>query len=157
MDDQVFHPPLDEGMLNDLDTVIQIIQLDPDYLPMSPYRGETYVFLEKFADLLTIKEDEEVEELGKWGRLEKESNNLFKMLTDFSGKLNEKDNTETMAYFRTATSLLDKIVGIQERAANLKQISMFHDTVLSIMDDVLEPGQRTAVMERLRTSITPGD
>jgi hypothetical protein len=99
--------------------------------------------------------EEDLEDDSKWGRLEKESNKLFTMLTEFSNKLDSRDNTETMAYFRTATSLLDKIVGIQERTANLKQISRFHDTVLIVLEDVLDASQRTQVMEQLKKSINP--
>lgn len=150
-----FHPPLPEGATWALDIILRNLEQDPDYLLDSPYTQEELDVLERFAGRAEAVEEDEAPAEGKWARLEHESNKLFKMLTDFSSKLDSKDNAETMAYFRTATSLLDKIVGIQERAANLKQINLFHETVLTVMEDVLDAGQRTEVMSRLKTAIKP--
>jgi len=152
-----YYPPLPEGAAFALDIILQNIESDPEYLLDAPYSGDELVVLDKLVTQVAAAASEEDEPLegGKWARLERESNDLFKLLTDFSKKLDAKDNTETMAYFRTATALLDKIVGIQERTANLKQISRFHDTVLSIMEDEMDATQRTKVMERLQEALEP--
>lgn len=149
-----FHPPLPDRATWALDIILRNLEQDPDYLLDSPYTQEEIDVLERFAGRAVAVEEEAPAE-GKWARLEHESNKLFKSLTGFSANLNERDNAEQMAYFRTATSLLDKIVGIQERAANLKQINLFHDTVLTVMEDVLDAGQRTEVMDRLKKAINP--
>ena len=152
----VFYPPLPDRAAWAMDIILRNLEQDPDYLIDSPYTEEEVLVFERFSTR-GIEVEEEIEEASdsKWTRLERESNKLFKSLTDFEGKLDTKDNAEQMAYFRTATSLLDKIVGIQERTANLKQISMFHDTVLRIMEDILDPGQRTNVMAQLKKAMTP--
>lgn len=156
-----FYPPLPDRAVWAVDIILQNMAQDPDYLIDSPYTHEEITTLERLAgNVSTLAEEaEEIEEVGdgKWARLERESDKLFKALTGFSAKLDAKDNAETMAYFRTATSLLDKIVGIQERTANLKQISMFHDTVLRVMEDVLDAGQRTEVMTQLKKAINPNE
>jgi hypothetical protein len=70
------------------------------------------------------------------------------------GKTNAKsDQTERMAYFRTATSLLERLVTARERALGIKQIRDFQDTVLNIMEEVCTPDQRTDVMDRLRRAL----
>lgn len=154
-----FPPALPPGTAKKLAVILQCMEADPDFLELCPYPADDVEVLRQFTGAAAAGEDfveEDIpEETNKWGRLERESNKLFKMLTDFSSKLDSKDNAETMAYFRTATSLLDKIVGIQERAANLKQINLFHETVLTVMEDVLDAGQRTEVMSRLKASIKP--
>lgn len=150
-----YPPDLPDGAAFCLDLILQRMAEEPDFLDHAPYPQEDKDVLAKLESRIEQIEEEDLDEDSKWGRLEKESNKLFKMLTDFSDKLNDKDNTETMAYFRTATSLLDKIVGIQERTANLKQISLFHDTVLAVVEDVLDAGQRTQVMEQLKKAINP--
>ena len=153
-----FPPALPPGAAEKLEVILQCMDADPDFLELCPYPAEDIAVLRRFeapAAAAVEEEEDAPEETNKWGRLERESNKLFKMLTDFSSKLDSKDNAETMAYFRTATSLLDKIVGIQERAANLKQINLFHETVLTVMEDVLDAGQRTEVMSRLKASIKP--
>lgn len=157
MDEDEFPPALPPGTAKMLAVILQCMDADPEFLELCPYPADDIDVLRRFDSATGVVADEEdvPEETNKWGRLERESNKLFKMLTDFSSKLDSKDNAETMAYFRTATSLLDKIVGIQERAANLKQINLFHETVLTVMEDVLDAGQRTEVMSRLKASIKP--
>lgn len=157
-----FYPPLPERAAWAVDIILQNMAQDPEYLAYSPYSREELAILERLTGGAAARRAADADEIevvgeGKWARLESESNKLFKSLTEFSSKLNERDNAEQMAYFRTATSLLDKIVNIQERAANLKQISMFHDTVLRVMEDVLDAGQRTEVMTQLKKAITPND
>jgi hypothetical protein len=151
-----YPPELPPGAAFNLDPIIQRMVEDPTFLSHCPYSEEDKAVLRKLES--QIEQIEEEAELGpddKWSRLEKESNALFKSLTEMGTTLTSRDNTEQMAYFRTATSLLDKIVGIQERTANLKQISRFHDTVLMVMEDVLDAGQRTKVLDQLRKSINP--
>ncbi len=63
------------------------------------------------------------------------------------------DSSESMSYFRTATSLLEKLLGYQERALGIKAISEFHATVTEIMESVLTEDQRNTVMERMKNAI----
>jgi hypothetical protein len=146
-----FPPQLPAGSAFALSLILQRLEEDPEFLDFAPYPAED---LEVLAAFRPSSEDEEVVTgEGKWSRLERESNNLFKLLTDFSKTLNNKDSSETMAYFRTATSLMEKIISLQERTANLKQVSKFHDAVLLIMEDVMSPDQRTQVMDRLKSAM----
>lgn len=116
----------------------------------APYSMETKLALLK----LLAPVDEVVETpRDKWEKLERETQRLYDELKDSKDNLSIEDHAERMSYFRTATSLLDKLVGLQERAVGLKAIGQFHQTVLDIMEDVLDPGQRTEVMERLQKVI----
>ena len=151
-----FYPHLPDGAVFALDVILQNLAEDPEYLELSPYSTEEVSFLTRLAGPAAAEDVEEISDEDKWTRLEKESNALFKALTEAGKTLQTGDKAQQMSYFRTATQLLDKIVGIQERTANLKQIHQFHHTVLTIMEDVLEPGQRTSVMERLKGAITDG-
>lgn len=146
-----FPPQLPTGAAFALALILQRMEEDPEFLDFAPYPDEDLEVLQSFRP--ATEEVEDVSGEGKWSRLERESNNLFKMLTDFSKTLNNKDSSETMAYFRTATSLMEKIISLQERTANLKQVSKFHDTVLLIMEDVMSPDQRTQVMDRLKAAM----
>lgn len=82
---------------------------------------------------------------------------VFVELKDYGKRIAVGDQTEKMAYFRTATSLLERLVNARERALGVKQIKDFQDTVLNIMEEVLTPDQRTDVMDRLRQSIKRTD
>lgn len=78
---------------------------------------------------------------------------VFNELKNYGKTIATSDQTERMAYFRTATSLLERLVNARERALGVKQIKDFQDTVLTIMEDTLTMDQRTEVMERLRSAI----
>lgn len=153
-----YFPPLPEGAAWSLELVLRGIKSEPGYLDDEdcPYSEEDRKALERIAGQrrVEIEEDAEIDpNEDKWARLERETKELFDGLMSEQDNFAVKDNAEKMAFFRTATSLLDKLVGIQERAANLRQIHQFHDAVLRIMEDTLDAGQRTNVMEELRRAI----
>lgn len=133
---------------NELGLALQLLQQDPGLLadPECPYSADTVSVLVGLQG-----SDEPVAETprDKWDKLERETQHLYDDLKDSKDNLTVEDHAERMSYFRTATSLLDKLVGLQERAVGLKAIGTFHQTVLDIMEDILDPGQRTEVMQRL--------
>lgn len=135
--------------LNDeLGLVLQLLEQDPSLLtdPECPYSADTVLVL---GGLRGDKAEVAETPRDKWDKLERETQRLYDDLKDSKDNLTVEDHAERMSYFRTATSLLDKLVGLQERAVGLKAIGTFHQTVLDIMEDVLDPGQRTEVMQRL--------
>lgn len=82
---------------------------------------------------------------------------VFTELKNYGKSIGQSDQTERMAYFRTATSLLERLVSARERALGVKQIKTFQDTVLTIMEDSMTPNQRTEVMDRLRSALARSD
>lgn len=76
---------------------------------------------------------------------------VFEELKAYGKTIGSSDQTERMAYFRTATSLLERLVGARERALGIKQVRDFQNSVLTIMEEVMSPDQRTSVMDRLRS------
>lgn len=149
-----YYPPLPEGSVFALDVILQNLAQDPEYLSVSPYSEEERRVLDQLgAHMSEIEDLENASDVDKWVKLERETQSLFSSLRTAGDELRSGDSAQQMAYFRTATALLEKLVGIQERTANLKQIHQFHNTVLSVMEDTLEPGQRTEVMARLKEAI----
>jgi hypothetical protein len=78
---------------------------------------------------------------------------VFQELKNYGKTIGKSDQAEKMAYFRTATSLLERLVTARERAMGVKQVKDFQDTVLTVMEDTLSPAQRTEVMDRLRGAL----
>lgn len=152
-----YYPDLGDEALFALDIIARNIKTDPEYLLDAPYPDAVLEIFGQMPAGSEATETLDLENEDKWDRLQRESDNLFRGLTDAGKQLDVRDNAEKMAYFRTATSLLDKIVGIQERILNLRAVSRFHSTVMAIMEDVLDPGQRTDVMERLQKAINPDE
>jgi hypothetical protein len=133
---------------HELGLALQLLEQDPGLLadPDCPYSADTKAFLEGLGAKTEVPDGAPAD---KWAKLERETGRLYDELKDSKDNLSIEDHAERMSYFRTATSLLDKLVGLQERAVGLKAIGTFHQTVLDIMEDILDPGQRTEVMQRL--------
>ena len=152
-----YYPKLDETTVKNLRVVKQLMVAHPGYFLEAPYSKDveetlTEWFIEKKSSLSKPVAAESGEEKDPWDMLYSESKTLFENLktVEFS-KLGE--TAEMMSYFRTATSLLEKLVSLQERALGLKEIGDFHRAVMDIMENVLTPTQRTTVMDQL-TSLT---
>lgn len=81
--------------------------------------------------------------------LETEAVSLYKDLKSASTQLGDADSAERMSYFRTATSLLERLITMQERAGNLKRRSQFEETVLSVLDEMVPADKRTEFRDRI--------
>lgn len=153
-----YFPPLDSKTLWGLNIIAQQIAEDPDYLAGSPYLSSDLEVINKMVGNLAVAAEKttaaavtEDAGLDKWQKLEKESNYLFQQLKEFGDTVKAGDVAERMSYFRTATSLMEKLVNLQERALGLKQMSVFQSTVMEILDTLCTADQRTEVMTRLRS------
>lgn len=157
-----YYPPLDETTIKNLEIVRQLVQAHPGYFLEAPYSQATEGllttwFLEQRRALGSVSDLPDVpvpvDNRDPWEMLYEESKALFLQLKTVSAR-SEGDTNERMQYFRTATALLEKMVSLQERAHSLKEIGDFQRMVLSVMDSVLTPTQRTSVMEQLRPLTT---
>ena len=151
-----YYPELDVGNLLPLKVVFGSMANDPLWLERAecPYDVDQVEALREMWLAFRVRGEkvarEPVEETGdKWGDLEAELNQLYHDLRTYSGTVEEGDAKEKMAYFRTATSLLDKMVGLSERAHNVKSVSDFQARVIAVFDEILSGEQRTRAMEML--------
>lgn len=81
--------------------------------------------------------------LDRWQAMSEEAAGLYDELLTFRDTTKITDAKEMLAYYRTASQLLDRLTNLGERAINLKQVSEFQDRVLRVFDAVLTPEQRT--------------
>lgn len=154
-----YYPEIDVGLMLPLKVALGSMANDPLWLERAecPYDEETREELGKLFLAFRAKSEvasaavEFVASGDKWGDLENELTALFTELRTYSNNIPDGDAKEKMAYFRTATSLLDKITGLAERAHNVRSVSQFTSKVISIFDDILSPEQRTLAIERLDT------
>ena len=85
----------------------------------------------------------------KWAELASEAEELFQELREFRDSVPIEDTKDRLAYYRTATVLLDKMVALGERSLNLRNVSEFQERVVSVFDQVMTPEQRTRATEML--------
>lgn len=152
-----YYPEFDAGWLLPLRLVFESMQGDPLWLERQecPYDTEMTAALRDLWTKFRAKAETKAVKSNlanaddKWTQLSEEMTNLFDELKNFSSDISIDDVKEQMAYFRTATSLLDKITGLAERIHNVKTVSDFRGRVLQVFDEVLTPEQRTIAMEKL--------
>lgn len=147
MTDRYF-PEVPEGQVQ---LLLQLAAQDPGYLDDEdcPYSDEMIEAIRGARPVASEIEDVDPESVD----LEAESLRLFLELREHKDNLTIDDHAEKMAYFRTSTSLLEKLVTLRERAQNVKAVSVFMSTVMNAMDEFLEPGQITKVRERLQEKL----
>lgn len=147
-----YFPDIDVDALS---LMIELQREDPTYVTRGGFPEDVEALFLALNTPVVLDQVAEVdlEGMNKWEKLEHESNELFTLLTEAGKSLDNRDSSEKMAYFRTATTLLERLVGIQERSLNLRRLAQFQQTVVSIMDDVLDGDQRVAVRERLQAEL----
>lgn len=59
------------------------------------------------------------------------------------------DTGDKVAIIRAKTQLLDKIATIREKAFSMKRMSMFMNTIMQILEDVVDEAGREEVLKRL--------
>lgn len=154
-----YYPDFDPSWLLPVRLAFESMTADPLWLEREdcPYDGATIEALRGLWAKFRAK-PEAVETArsnlasasDKWTQLSDEMFSLFDELKNFSARdIAEDDVKEKMAYFRTATALLEKITGLAERAHNVKTVSDFRSRILQVFDEILTPEQRTSAMEKL--------
>lgn len=144
-----FYPNIIEDQALLIRSIIRKLDEDEGYLtsPECPYSDELKKFFISFAkpssNTLDVFEGDEIDAL---------DDQLKKLINDLEeqGKaLGSHDTSEKLHYFRTKTTLIEKLVTLRERTFNLKEIHVFRSTILQFMHDVCTPDQVTELMSKL--------
>lgn len=146
----MFYPTVREETILSLNVVVQALERDPTYLdnPDCPYSDTIKAFFRTKAavseapiDLFADEEDLVV--------IDQQIQAVINDLEAFSKTLGNADHSEKLAYFKTKTTLIEKLISMKERVFNLKEVNEFRNTVLSLLDDVCDKDQVTKFMQSL--------
>jgi hypothetical protein len=78
---------------------------------------------------------------------------LFQLVKGYGKAIGfDGEPSEMNVFFRVSAILLEKLVDLQERAANVKMVKEFQDTIIEIMED-MPPDIRAEFMRRLRAKM----
>lgn len=141
-----FYPELDTSTLKNVEIVRQLVQKHPSYFLESPYGSEAETLLTKWFKRARSDTDGGVEAERSFDGLIAELEFIF---SDLKTARPPDSSEEKIAYIKTSTLVLERIVGLQERAFNVKQVSDFQRAVMQIMDEVMTPTQRTVIMDKM--------
>lgn len=151
-----FFPAIEGGSVLAVRAAIVQLRRFPGWLDIAdcPYDEATKVALRDLnralpASSVEVPEDP-ADTQDNWLTLERDTRTLLAELQGFAREIPAADAKERMAYFRTATSLMEKLVELAERSLNLKQMSDFQRAVLAVFDQILDPQQRTAAMRLMK-------
>jgi hypothetical protein len=149
-----YYPTLDTDALAAIKLIARKLAEDPAYLLVDdcPYDEEVRKILQPQRVVASEAKSNAVVL-----DLETEAAALYKDLKDTAKGLGDGDSAEKMSYFRTATSLLERLITMRERASNLKQRNQFEDTVLSVLDELVPADKRTEFRNRMASFIKGGE
>lgn len=151
-----FYPSIRDETIMTMKVVVENMKQDPDYLDQRecPYsetvktffrdRGEGKEKRGNIEDLFSLEENET--DLDK---IEDQIKAIINDLEAFGRKLDISESTDKMGYFRTKTALIEKLLNMQERVYNIKEINDFKMTLIGFMDEILSKDQITDFMTRL--------
>jgi hypothetical protein len=125
-----YYPVLPDLAAFNIDIVLKNMAEDPEFLAESPYKAEECEIIVRISGLAPVSDDLTMTfdpDDDIWSNLENQTKQLYTDLMAERTHLSSKDNTEKMSFFRT---------------------------VLTVMDDICDAGQRTEVMERLEKAIS---
>ena len=150
-----FYPSIRDELIMTLNVVIGNMEVDPRYLssPECPYSDTVKTF---FADHMRGKNGTVAAVVGNLFEdsdelvvLDTQIIQVLNNLEEFGQGLTSADVSEKMAYFRTKTSLLEKLLTMRERVVNLKEINDFRETLIGFMNEICTKDQITDLMHRL--------
>jgi hypothetical protein len=145
-----YTPPIGAETLQRIDLACRLATENPNFLADADYPPPVKDWLRRLVALrhptagvaLDAAADVEL------ASTEVEITELLKHLKSLKNSIGT-DANDQLAWVKAGTTLLDKLLTMQERAANVKTVKVFEDTVIGIMEDFLTPEQRTAFRQRL--------
>jgi hypothetical protein len=80
--------------------------------------------------------------------IEQQIQQLISDLNSFASTLGKADASERLQFFKTKAGLLDKLISMQERTYNLREMAVFQSTVMGFLEDLCTKDQIKQLMER---------
>ena len=143
-----FYPKLDESSFFQFKVVVENMLKDEDYLkadecPYPPAMKDFFMSLRppEVSDVFSGDDDVLV--------IEEQIQKIINDLESMSPAIAKSDPGEKMNYFKIKAALYDKLISMQEKTMNLKEINEFRNIILEFMHESLTKDQITALMHRL--------
>lgn len=153
----IFFPELNEKNIR---LVKRLYSEDPTFFeqPNCPYSTDIIEIFTKESEVLDIGGvtvgDLDFDAMTNEDYLLAEVSALYKQLKDQGDKMANSDTaSEKNTYFKLSAALLERLISMKERVINIKKMNEFTNQVLKIMEDTLDPDQKTTVMKRLRVIV----
>jgi hypothetical protein len=156
---QLFYPTLTDASLLPVKAVLAQAKHHDGYLDRDecPYPGSVKDLLRQVLAPAKVVVDEVDFDEAKPEAMRLQILRLMRELRDMRDQLGSKDHSEKLAYLKLYPVLIEKLIGLEERATNLKTMSEFQSTILQFLDEICDKDQRTELMKRLRVLNSAGE
>lgn len=159
MTDRVF-PLLPETLGFALDGIRRQMEVDPGFLadPSCPYPEQIKIYLRRLLAPAQIDVDPSDAIFSDDQGLDGEADSLIKEVKTAINSMkrlqrdmeSSTDIGERLQFLKNYSSLMDRYLGIQEKAHGLKQMYEFQRLVVEVMEQVLDKDARLDFKERLK-------
>ncbi|WP_157861996.1 hypothetical protein [Methylobacterium sp. Leaf361] len=160
MTDRVF-PNLPQTLGFSFEAIRQQMEVDPGFLtdPACPYPDQLKGFLRKLVAPARGAEIDPEDAIFREGQgLDDEADSLIREVKTAINSMkrlqrdmeSSDDIGERLQFLKNYSSLMDRYLGIQEKAHGLKQMYEFQRLVIEIMEQVLDKDARLDFKERLK-------
>lgn len=155
-----YYPPLTDVQLTPIRAIAAQIEKFPDILDRSdcPYEHGVKVILRRLvmADKMDGLRDETgidtlVDASGEG--LDREIASLYLTVKQDGQTYTGSDMKDKMAFMKTANDLLTKIVDLQTKRFNVRNMAKMQRAVIEAMEEFLTPAQRTSLITKLKDMI----
>lgn len=148
MSSDVFYPRIDTALLTPFRALKGLMLSDPEYLsrPECPYTLDVREFITELFSTGSVGPSVALETPED---LERELAVSYDQLRRMGEKIDVIDAKDRIQWAKAQMGLLERIIALRERVLNMRMISEFQRGVIALLDEVLEPAQRTAFVERL--------
>ena len=155
--DHSFYPPLDAGSVTAVRAAVSQARRHADWLvsPGCPYDQATRLGLTELLRALppasSAPEEPQapVDDADRYTTLEGDANSMLRELRELLTQIGKEEVKERLAGYKVATTLMEKLIDLGERASTLRDMSQFQRGVLKVFDTVLTPAQRTQALRLL--------
>lgn len=143
-----FYPPLDAQTVKNLLIVRQLVAEHAGYFLESPYPQAVEADLTTLFKLtqrapvlpVTAAAAQEID-------VEAELRTLY---TEMRAAKPAQNDPDQLGYFRVSTSLMEKLLTLQEKAKNIKTMGEHHTMVLDFLQEICSPTQVEEFIKRLK-------
>lgn len=144
------YPTIDEALLTPFRAIELQLQTFPDMLsdPACPYTPAVRAYVQRLAKVTTPDGPDPLVEADS-DALDVEIAKLYRTVKDDAATFTGTDTKDKMAFLKTANDLLTKLVDLQAKRFNTRNMARMQRLVVETLEEFLDPGQRTEFIKRL--------
>ena len=142
------YPRLTTDTILSLKLIRQFLRDDPNYLEHAAcsYDADTKDVLRAFGNGVA---EVQIPEIDWSGDIETQITKVLNDMEAMGMSLGGLAPNEKLAFFKTKTSLMEKMISLQESALNIRQLNDFRTTVVELLEQICDKDQISEFMTAL--------